>query len=99
MDPERLLDPMSPSAAAANTLWKREEMREEMNDQPAAFDDRELRDWLIELIADGPENFLCALAEAVVTADANDYRVIRPALIELKRKYYAERSCTAAGKG
>jgi hypothetical protein len=66
--------------------------REEMKDYPAAFDDRELRDWLIEVIADGPENFLGALAEAVVRADAEDYGIIRPGLIELKRKYYAQRS-------
>jgi hypothetical protein len=52
-----------------------------------AFNDTELGDWLIDLIEDGAEDFLCALAEAVVTADAEDYRVIRPGLIELKRKH------------
>lgn len=32
-------------------------------------------------------HFLCALAEAVMKADAEDYSVIRPALMNLKRKY------------
>jgi len=58
-----------------------------MKDKLIAFDDTELSDWLIDLIADGSEDFLCAFAEAVVTADAEDYSVIRPGLIELKRKY------------
>jgi hypothetical protein len=61
---------------------------EEMNNKLIALDDSELGNWLIDLIADGSDNFLCALAEAVVTADAADYDVIRPALIELKRKSY-----------
>ncbi len=58
-----------------------------MNGKLIAFDDSELGTWLIELIADESDNFLCALAEAVVTANAADYDVIRPALLELKRKY------------
>jgi hypothetical protein len=58
-----------------------------MNDKLIAFDDSELGNWLIEMIADGSDNFLCALAEAVVTADATDYDLIRPALIKLKRRY------------
>ena len=52
-----------------------------------AFDDSELGSWLIDLIADGSDIFLCALAEAVVTADPANYDVIRPALIELRHKY------------
>jgi hypothetical protein len=59
----------------------------EMKGKRIAFDDDELADWLIDLIADGPENFLQALAEAVVTADAHDYGIIRPALIELRRRH------------
>jgi hypothetical protein len=58
-----------------------------MNDRLIAFEDRELGNWLIDLIADGSDSFLCALAEAVVTAGAADYDVIRPALIKLKRRY------------
>jgi hypothetical protein len=60
---------------------------EDMKGNPVAFDDRELSDWLISLIENGSENFLGALADAVVTADADDYRILRPALIELKRRY------------
>jgi hypothetical protein len=60
---------------------------EEMKDKPTAFDDRELSDWLMDLIADGSQNFLSALAEVAVTADAEDYGVIRPALVEFRRKY------------
>jgi hypothetical protein len=58
-----------------------------MKGKRIAFDDSELADWLIDLIADGPQNFLQALAEAVVTADADDYGVIRPALVELRRRH------------
>jgi hypothetical protein len=58
-----------------------------MKDRPIAFDDIELGDWLIDLIEDGSVQFLGALAEAVLTASAEDYRVIRPALIELKLRY------------
>lgn len=58
-----------------------------MNDKVTALDDTEVGDWLIALIEEGSDSFLCALAEAALTADAEDYRVIRPALIELKRKY------------
>lgn len=58
-----------------------------MNDRLIAFDDNELGSWLIDLIADGSDIFLCALAEAVVTANPADYDVIRPALSELKNKY------------
>jgi len=60
---------------------------EEMKYKPTAFDDRELRDWLMDLIADGSQNFICALAEVAVIADAEDYGVIRPALVEFRRKY------------
>ena len=60
---------------------------EEMKDQLTAFDDLELSDWLIDLIADGSQDFLSALAEVAVTADAEDYGVIRPALVEFRRKY------------
>ena len=60
---------------------------EEMKKNPIAFDDRELRNWLIDLIADGSQEFLSALAEAVLSADAEDYDVIRPVLLDLKRKY------------
>lgn len=52
-----------------------------------AFDDTELRDWLIDLIANSSQDFLCALAEAAINASSEDYLVVRPALIDLKRKY------------
>jgi hypothetical protein len=61
-----------------------------MNDKLIAFDDSELGNWLIDLIADGSDSFLGALAEAVVMAGAADYDVLRPALIELNRKYRNE---------
>ena len=57
-----------------------------------AFDDNELSDWLAEGTADESENFLCALAEAAVSAEGQDFAVIRPALIQLKRKYDARRT-------
>jgi hypothetical protein len=44
----------------------------------------------MECIEDGSENFLCAVAEAAVAADAEDYLVIRPALLALRRKHNAK---------
>jgi len=55
-----------------------------------AFDDDELINWLMECIEDGSENFLCAVAEAAVAANAEDYLVIRPALLTLRRKRNAK---------
>lgn len=56
-----------------------------------AFEDSELSDWLMDLIADGSGSFLSALAEVVVAADAEDYSIIRPGLIELRRKHAVQR--------
>jgi hypothetical protein len=52
-----------------------------------AFEDNELNEWLIEAIADSSGQFLPALAEAAVVACAEDYSLVRPVLIDLKRKY------------
>jgi hypothetical protein len=60
-----------------------------MKDKLIAFDDSELIDWLMDLIENEPENSLCLFAEAALTANAEDYSVIRPGLIELKRKHCA----------
>lgn len=54
-----------------------------------AFNDDELSDWLADVIADGSQDFLAALAEVAISAGPENYIVIRPALIELKRKYRA----------
>jgi hypothetical protein len=59
-----------------------------------ALDDAELSDWIMALGEERSGNFLCALAEAVMKANAKDYSVIRPALISLKTKY-ARRSSDA----
>ena len=48
-------------------------------EQLTALDDEELSNWLMECIEDASENFLCAVAEAAVAANAEDYLVIRPA--------------------
>ena len=58
-----------------------------MQGELTAFDDSELNDWLIECIADGSENFLCAVAEAAVAANAQDYFCLRSALLALRQKY------------
>lgn len=55
-----------------------------------AFDDYELRNWLMECIEDGSENFLCAVAEAALAANAEDYVFIRPVLLALRRKHNAK---------
>ncbi|HXN16850.1 MAG TPA: hypothetical protein VN875_00835 [Candidatus Binatus sp.] len=52
-----------------------------------ALDDAELSDWVMTLGEERSGKFLCALAEAVMKADAEDYSVIRPALVSLKTKY------------
>ena len=52
-----------------------------------ALDDRELSDWVMTHGEERSGDFLCALAEAVMKADAEDYSVIRPALISLRTKY------------
>jgi hypothetical protein len=53
-----------------------------------AFDDPELKSWLLELIADPSPSFLSALAEAVLTATPEDYCVVRPCLMRLREKYH-----------
>ncbi len=52
-----------------------------------ALDDAELSDWVLTLGEERSGHFLCALAEAVMKADAEDYSVIRPALVSLKNRY------------
>jgi hypothetical protein len=42
-----------------------------------ALDDPELNSWLLELVADPPPSFLSAIAEAVLTANLEDYAVVR----------------------
>ena len=56
-------------------------------DKLIAFDDSELSDWVLTLGEERSGRFLCALAEAVMKADPEEYSVIRPALVNLKRKY------------
>lgn len=58
----------------------------DLPEQLTALDDNELVDWLMQCIEDASENFLCAVAEAAVAANAEEYLVIRPALLALRRK-------------
>lgn len=58
-----------------------------VREQRTAFEDDELRHWLMECIAEGSEIFLTAIAEAAAAAIAEDYLVIRPALVERRRKH------------
>jgi hypothetical protein len=55
------------------------------------FDDDELRNWLMECVEDGSENFLCAVAEAAFSANTEDYAVILPALLALKERHDTKR--------
>ncbi len=55
--------------------------------QLTAFDDDDLSSWLMECIESASENFLCAVAEAALAASAEDYIVIRPALLALRQKH------------
>ena len=52
----------------------------------AAFDDKELNPWLLDLIEEPSASFFGALAEAALTASPEEYRLIRPSLLQLKRK-------------
>jgi hypothetical protein len=63
-----------------------------------AFDDPELKSWLLELIADPSPTFLSALAEAVLTANLEDYAIVRPCLIRLREKYRRETKKTMIHK-
>lgn len=56
-----------------------------------AFDDNELKSWVMRLGEERSSRFLCALAEAVMKADADDYSIIRPALLDLKRRHHRGR--------
>jgi hypothetical protein len=58
----------------------------EGKDTLVAFDDKELSAWVMRLGEERSGRFLCALAEAVMKADAEEYSVIRPALLDLKHR-------------
>jgi hypothetical protein len=50
-------------------------------------DDRTATEWLTTIAREHPAHFLASLWEALVKANDDDYSIIRPALMELKRKY------------
>jgi hypothetical protein len=58
----------------------------EGKDSLIAFDDKELSAWVMRLGEERSGRFLCALAEAVMKANAEEYSVIRPALLDLKHR-------------
>jgi hypothetical protein len=87
------------TADAATTDWHQQDQpngqkrytkaTEEVQDKgiPVAFDDKELSAWVMRLGEERSGRFLCALAEAVMKADAEEYSVIRPALLDLKHRH------------
>jgi hypothetical protein len=77
------------SVIDAPSNQKRTETAERAKSKEAliAFDDKELSAWVMRLGEERSGRFLCALAEAVMKADADDYSLIRPALLDLKRKH------------
>jgi len=52
-----------------------------------AFDDGALIGWLLELIEEPAPQFLSFLAEAAILADREEYAILRPGLLVLKRKH------------
>ena len=52
----------------------------------SAATDPDLRGWLRWHFEHG-SNFMRALAEAALMADAHSYAILRPALLEIKRNY------------
>jgi hypothetical protein len=77
------------SVIDAPSNQKRTETAERAKSKEAliAFDDKELSAWVMRLGEERSGRFLCALAEAVMKADADDYSLMRPALLDLKRKH------------
>ena len=51
-----------------------------------AFEDGVLIDWLMELIEDNSPQFLSCLAEAAIVASPEEYAILRPGLLLLKRR-------------
>lgn len=66
---------------------KSDAIRAGAKDKLILFDDLEMSEWLLKLIANSSEQFLHALSEAVLKASDEEYAIIRPALMELKRKH------------
>jgi hypothetical protein len=50
-------------------------------------DDKELKEWLSVLGETPLDGFLYAISAAATKATDDDYSIIRPALMDLKRKY------------
>ena len=53
------------------------------------MDNKEMSELLRTIGATRHGDFLCALSDVVIKADDEDYSIIRPALMNLKRKYAA----------
>ena len=51
----------------------------------AAFEDKQLSNWLMRVVEQQSPGFLCLLAEAVLAASPEEYAILRPVLIRLKR--------------
>lgn len=63
----------------------------------AAFEDEELSNWLMSVIEEQSPGFLCLLAEAVMAASPEEYAILRPVLIQLKRRRAAFASAGSRG--
>ena len=84
---------LAPSACWTETSSRRpinQTVGGNMRRKFVALDDPELNSWLLELIADPSPSFLSAIAKAVLTANLEDYAVVRPCLIRLRKKYRRE---------
>lgn len=56
-------------------------------DKLILFDDAEMSEWLLKLTDNSSGQFLHALSEAVLKATDEEYAIMRPALMDLKRKH------------
>jgi hypothetical protein len=56
-------------------------------DKLILFDDVEMSEWLLKLTDNSSGQFLHALSDAVLKATDEEYAIIRPALMDLKRKH------------
>jgi hypothetical protein len=67
--------------------FRREAVAQGLEANLGAFDDVEMSEWLVTVRDNSLGQFLRALSEAVLMATDEDYAIVRPSLMELKRKY------------
>lgn len=73
--------------AKFGTNSKSDAIRTGGKDKLILFDDAEVSEWLLRLTDSSAGQFLHALSAAVLKATDEEYAIIRPALMDLKRRH------------